>query len=290
LYAPNVLTAHPGEDLSVAASRMQFHEIGALAVYDNGNLAGIITERDVLRAVGEGRVPEVTTVAEYMSPDPVAVTPEIETGQAAALMLSLGARHLSRHGGRRAGGDAVGPRPPVGRGLRQLGRGRAEVESRLDGRGREATMETWRRLVTPRRGLLAAVLLAGLALPACAGGGGTVEVTLQEFSIIPAQESVSAGEVTFEVENTGPEDVHEFVVIETDLAQDALPTDENGVVEEEGEGMEVIDEIEDIPVGETQNVTVDLDAGNYVLICNIWTEEEQEAHYAMGMRTAFTVE
>jgi hypothetical protein len=37
-------------------------------------------------------------------------------------------------------------------------------------------------------------------------------------------------------------------------------------------------------------LTVDLDAGNYALICNIWTEEEQEAHYSMGMRTAFTVE
>jgi uncharacterized cupredoxin-like copper-binding protein len=151
-------------------------------------------------------------------------------------------------------------------------------------------MERRRQLVTPGRGLLAAALVAGLALPACAGGGGTVEVTLQEFSVIPAQESVSAGEVTFDVENTGPDDVHEFVIIKTDLAPDALPTDENGVVEEGGEGMEVIDEIEDIPVGETQSLTVDLDAGNYALICNIWTEEEQEAHYSMGMRTAFTVE
>ena len=41
---------------------------------------------------------------------------------------------------------------------------------------------------------------------------------------------------------------------------------------------------------DTQSVTVDLGAGNYALICNIWDEEEQEAHYAMGMRTAFTVE
>jgi uncharacterized cupredoxin-like copper-binding protein len=151
-------------------------------------------------------------------------------------------------------------------------------------------MGRWKRMVTRGDGLLGAALLAGLVLPACAGGGGTVGVTLQEFSVIPAEESVAAGEVTFEVENTGPEDVHEFVVIKTDLAPDALPTDENGVVEEEGEGMEVIDEIEDIPVGETQSLTVDLEAGNYVLICNIWDEEEEEAHYAVGMRTAFSVE
>jgi uncharacterized cupredoxin-like copper-binding protein len=149
-----------------------------------------------------------------------------------------------------------------------------------------------RRMHLRRGGLAAAlVVLAALSLASCGGGEETtVDVTLQEFSVIPAQESAPAGMITFRVENTGPEDVHEFVVIKTDLAPDALPTDENGAVEEEGEGVEVIDEIEDIPVGETQSVTVDLDAGSYALICNIWDEEEQEAHYAMGMRTAFTVE
>jgi uncharacterized cupredoxin-like copper-binding protein len=121
-------------------------------------------------------------------------------------------------------------------------------------------------------------------------GGTTVDVVLQEFAVIPAQDSAPAGTINFQVENIGPEDVHEFVVIKTDLAPDALPTDENGVVLEEGEGMEVIDEIEDIPVGETQNLTVELEAGTYALICNIFEEEEQEAHYAMGMRTVFTVE
>jgi uncharacterized cupredoxin-like copper-binding protein len=143
-----------------------------------------------------------------------------------------------------------------------------------------------------RRGGLAAALpvLAALSLASCGGGETTVDVTLQEFAVILAQESAPAGTITFGVENTGPEDVHEFVVIKTDLAPDALPTDENGAVDEEGQGMEVIDEIEDLPVGEVQSVTVDLDAGSYALICNIWDEEEQEAHYAMGMRSAFTVD
>ncbi len=54
--------------------------------------------------------------------------------------------------------------------------------------------------------------------------------------------------------------------------------------------MQVVDEIEDIPVGETESLTVDLNAGNYVLICNIYDEEEQETHYSEGMRTAFTVQ
>jgi uncharacterized cupredoxin-like copper-binding protein len=139
--------------------------------------------------------------------------------------------------------------------------------------------------------VLGLLVLSGMTLVGCqTSEATTIDVTLQEFAVIPAQDSAPAGSITFQVENTGPDDVHEFVVIKTDLAPDALPTDENGAVDEGGEGMEVIDEIEDIPVGDTPSLTVDLDAGNYVLICNIWDEEEQEAHYQMGMRTGFTVE
>jgi uncharacterized cupredoxin-like copper-binding protein len=60
-------------------------------------------------------------------------------------------------------------------------------------------------------------------------------------------------------------------------------------VVETGEGVELIGEIEDIPVGETLSVTLELEAGNYVFICNIWDEDEQEAHYQEGMRTSFTI-
>jgi uncharacterized cupredoxin-like copper-binding protein len=153
------------------------------------------------------------------------------------------------------------------------------------------------------------VIFAGVLLAACgddekdsgatstpggtttaAGGGTQVDVTLQEFSVIPDTDSVEAGEITFNVENVGPDDVHEFVILKTGLEPDALPTVDDGSVDEEGEGIEVIDEIEDIPVGETESVTVDLVPGSYVLICNVFDETENEAHYAEGMQTAFTVE
>jgi uncharacterized cupredoxin-like copper-binding protein len=117
-----------------------------------------------------------------------------------------------------------------------------------------------------------------------------VDVTLQEFAVIPSEATVGAGEVTFDVTNEGPDDVHEFVVIRTDLSPEALPTVEDGSVDEAGEGLEVIDEIEDIPVGDSSSLTVDLEAGNYVLICNIYDATEDEAHYQEGMRVAFTVE
>ena len=127
--------------------------------------------------------------------------------------------------------------------------------------------------------------------PAATGAAGDeVDVELQEFSVLPSVDSIEAGEITFNVENTGPDDIHEIVIVKTDLEPDALPTLDDGSVDENGEGVEVIDEIEDIPVGETQSLTVDLEAGAYVLICNIYDETEDEAHYEEGMRTAFTVE
>ena len=119
-------------------------------------------------------------------------------------------------------------------------------------------------------------------------GATTVTVTLQEFSVLPEPATAPAGDVTFHVTNDGPDDIHEFVILKTDLAPESLPTGEDGSVDEEGEGIELIDEIEDIPVGESQDVTAPLDAGSYVLICNI--VESGEVHYELGMRTSFTVE
>ena len=125
--------------------------------------------------------------------------------------------------------------------------------------------------------------------PSTAGAGTTVLVTLQEWAVVPTSTSAGAGAVTFQVTNTGPEDVHEFVVLKTDLDPAALPTDANGAVTEDTTGITVVDEIEDIPVGQTQELTVTLEAGKYVLLCNIYDETEKEAHYTMGMRIPFDV-
>jgi uncharacterized cupredoxin-like copper-binding protein len=140
-----------------------------------------------------------------------------------------------------------------------------------------------------RRLIKASVMGLGLVAAACGGGGEDVSVTLQEFAVGTDPASASAGSVTFNIENKGPDDTHEFVVIRTDLDPTELPTDEDGAVDEAGAGMEVVDEVEEIPVGDTPTLEVELTAGSYVLICNIFDEEEQEAHYSEGMRTGFTV-
>lgn len=112
-----------------------------------------------------------------------------------------------------------------------------------------------------------------------ADGEGGIDVTLEDFKISLDTASAPAGEVTFNVENKGPS-THEFVVIQTDLAPDALPTDDAGDVSEDD--LAPVDEIEDIEDGATPDLTVQLDAGDYVLICNI------PAHYRQGMHVAFT--
>jgi uncharacterized cupredoxin-like copper-binding protein len=150
--------------------------------------------------------------------------------------------------------------------------------------------------------LLAPALVIAL-IPACSGdddaggspsdafvdSGGSVAVTLQEWSVGTVPADAPAGTVTFNLTNNGPDDEHEFVVVKTDLDPTELPTDENGAVDEEGEGIEIIDEVEAIKVGDSATLDVDLDAAAYVLMCNIYDETEQESHYQQGMRTPFTV-
>ena len=130
---------------------------------------------------------------------------------------------------------------------------------------------------------LPAILLALLtiAATACSKDSGKVGVTEKDFSITLDSSSADAGEVTFEVTNDGPS-THEFVVFRTDLAAADLPTADDGTVDEEGQGVEAIDEIEDITNGSTQSLTVNLDAGKYVVICNL------PGHYAQGMHASFT--
>jgi len=92
----------------------------------------------------------------------------------------------------------------------------------------------------PMRRVLAAGAVIALGMAACTSGaspspadGGattTVAVKLQEWAVVPTPASAPAGGVTFSVTNDGPDDVHEFVVLKTDLDPGALPTDETGAV------------------------------------------------------------
>ena len=139
--------------------------------------------------------------------------------------------------------------------------------------------------------LVVAALAVILPLAACSSPT-TVTATLGEWSIAVDKDSVPAGPVVFDVTNDGPTDPHEFVIVKTDLAPGDLPVDDTGKVDEEGAGLTFIGEIEELEVGANASATFDLEAGNYVLICNIvdTADGATEAHYVLGMRLAFTVE
>jgi uncharacterized cupredoxin-like copper-binding protein len=108
---------------------------------------------------------------------------------------------------------------------------------------------------------------------------GGVSATEKDFSITLSSSTGTAGPVTFNISNEGPS-THEFVVIKTDDAPDALPV-KNGTVDEDG--LTIVDENEDIAPGTTAELPVDLEAGSYVIICNV------SGHYEAGMHTGFTV-
>jgi len=89
----NLLTVEPTTDLSQAAAAMNERGVGAALVLTGEHVSGILTERDVLRAVATGPV-EGTHVAAWMTRDPETVELGESTGQAAALMIHGGFRHL----------------------------------------------------------------------------------------------------------------------------------------------------------------------------------------------------
>jgi uncharacterized cupredoxin-like copper-binding protein len=115
---------------------------------------------------------------------------------------------------------------------------------------------------------------------------GAINIELSDFAITPSVTSVPAGEVTLHVTNTG-ETYHSILIIKTTLAPDALPTDDDGSVDETADGIDVVDEIFELGPGEDDTIITELDPGAYVLVCNV--VDDAGAHYQLGMRTAFTV-
>ena len=79
--------------LEDAASLMVARQVGAVLVEDGAELKGILTERDILRAVAAGAV-ATGSVKEWMTRDPETVEPTDTTSYAARLLIHGGFRHL----------------------------------------------------------------------------------------------------------------------------------------------------------------------------------------------------
>ena len=109
---------------------------------------------------------------------------------------------------------------------------------------------------------------------------GGISVELMDFEVHATPESAPAGPATFDVSNGGST-VHNLRVAQTALAQDALPTADNQVAEDQ---IDVVASLDDLDTGTSGTLDADLLAGPYVLFCNV------VGHYDLGMHTAFTVD
>ena len=137
--------------------------------------------------------------------------------------------------------------------------------------------------------LLGGLLAVSVLLVACGGDeddddvptgpSTTVNAIVREWSVVPEITSAPAGDFAFDVDNRGPVRAHQFKVIRTDLAHDALPIIGDQVDEA---AVEVVFALETFESGRFGRTT--LVAGSYVFICNV------PGHYQQGMSAAFTVE
>jgi len=92
VMSANLLTASADDALTEAARRMAERRVGAILVTDGTELTGIMTERDVLRAVGKASIDG--TVGDWMTRHPDTAPQSATIGQAAAMMLHGGYRHV----------------------------------------------------------------------------------------------------------------------------------------------------------------------------------------------------
>lgn len=131
-------------------------------------------------------------------------------------------------------------------------------------------------------------------------GESLVTVTLSDFTNLPDfgwavntdLQSVPKGKVVFDVSNVNsgePDIPHNLVVIRSDLAPDQLPRLGEGLGVDESK-VEVVGSTPFLDSGQKGLIDVELEAGNYVLICNVSPLGiDFNSHYEDGMFVGFSV-
>jgi CBS domain-containing protein len=94
IMTSDVLTVDPSDTIGETAQRMVERGVSSAVVSDYGTLIGIVTERDLTRAVA-GRVhTSEARVREWMTSDPITLGPDASADEAAKIMLDNGFRHV----------------------------------------------------------------------------------------------------------------------------------------------------------------------------------------------------
>jgi CBS domain-containing protein len=94
IMTPAAVTEAPEDTLAEAAAKMWHEQTGSLVIMSGDSLSGILTERDLLRFVGEGGDPKQVSVSDVMSRSVVTISPEKTLHDAARIMFDKWFRHL----------------------------------------------------------------------------------------------------------------------------------------------------------------------------------------------------
>jgi CBS domain-containing protein len=89
-----VVTTSPDNPVADAAAAMVRHKVGSALIMQGRLLAGILTERDVLRAAASGTDLTSSPVSAWMTKDPEQASPDTTVEDALQVMLLHGFRHL----------------------------------------------------------------------------------------------------------------------------------------------------------------------------------------------------
>jgi CBS domain-containing protein len=91
---PDFIEVAPEDTLGEVAERMTARNVGAVVVNDFGTLIGILTERDLLKAMAARVHSSEARVRQWMTADPVTATADTDVEKASRVMLEHGFRHL----------------------------------------------------------------------------------------------------------------------------------------------------------------------------------------------------
>ncbi|MEU1664770.1 CBS domain-containing protein [Streptomyces sparsogenes] len=110
VMTPAVATVRPDASVVEAAQLMRAQDIGDVFVARDGELLGVLTDRDItLRAVADGVDPLTVSCQAVCTPDPVTVGPDTDITQAVTLMRRHAVRRLPVvDGGRPLGVVSIG--------------------------------------------------------------------------------------------------------------------------------------------------------------------------------------
>jgi CBS domain-containing protein len=104
IMTEDVLTVAPEDTLGEVAAKMVERNVGSVVVFDFGRLIGVLTERDIMRAVAARTHSSDARVREWMTADPITATADTSIEDAAKTMSEHGFRHLPIVEGDRAVG------------------------------------------------------------------------------------------------------------------------------------------------------------------------------------------